>query len=389
MDKDLKPLITKKLQTEKMKIIEGLAFDWTTDNLYWTDTGRKVIEVMSVDNPENRKELFRFDHSMEPRGIVLDPRNGWMYWSDWGQKKIEKAGMDGTNHGTLLEKRNGILWPNGLAIDYYTDTLFWVDGSLYTINRVSLDGSKRSVILSNSQFLQLPFSLAVFEDFIFWSDWNSRGLFKASKYADVKNDTTIETIVSNKFEVNGIQVFHSKLQPYVADNPCKLNNGGCSHLCLISPKLTSTAKLTRQCACPGTSKFAFDNKTKCVSRDDREKPISSSSPDNVDRPVKRPITTDNKAVGKVAGIVIACLVLILILSGVAGYFVHRSYRKRYIRSMNFDNPVYRKTTTTEATEDVLLKFSGERANGNIPNRANNRPAPINHVQMVSIHTNSL
>ncbi|CAD5112199.1 DgyrCDS1434 [Dimorphilus gyrociliatus] len=382
---DLSPRSRTQIQVEKLKLVEGLAYDWVSENLYWTDNGRKVIEVMEANNPTNRRELFT-ENLMEPRGLAIDPRNGWMYWSDWGKEaRIEKAGMDGTKRQTLLAKQNGILWPNGLAIDYYTDTLFWVDGSLSTINRVSLDGTKRSIVFGDANYLRLPYSLAVFEDYIYLSDWSTHGLFKIDKYADIRKNFSVEKLVISRFAVNSVQVFHKKQQPDVADNPCSDNRGGCSHLCLISPRVHSTAPLERTCACPSTGKFTFDGKTKCVSnvKPENTEGGSSSSPDNVDRPVKRQVSADSKAVGRVAGIVIACLVLILILSGIAGYFVHRSYRKRFIRSMNFDNPVYRKTTTSEANEDVLLKLSSNDGS-HIPNGIN-RPTAINHVQMTTEH----
>ena len=45
-----------------------------------------------------------------------------------------------------------------------------------------------------------------------------------------------------------VHVYHPLRQlPY--DNPCAINNGGCSHLCLIGPNADGRGT-TRTCACP-------------------------------------------------------------------------------------------------------------------------------------------
>ena len=54
--------------------VEGMDFDWTTDNLYWVDSGKKVIEVCRKDG-RFRKTIHR-DSLDKPRALALDPQNG-------------------------------------------------------------------------------------------------------------------------------------------------------------------------------------------------------------------------------------------------------------------------------------------------------------------------
>lgn len=53
---------------------DGLAVDWVTGKLYWTDTGYKTIEVCDLDGKHNM-DLLTVDLS-EPRSISLDPEEG-------------------------------------------------------------------------------------------------------------------------------------------------------------------------------------------------------------------------------------------------------------------------------------------------------------------------
>jgi len=64
---------TSSLVEENIKTPDGLAVDWVHDNLYWTDTGKNCIEVLSLNNPVWRTVLISANLD-EPRAIVVDPR---------------------------------------------------------------------------------------------------------------------------------------------------------------------------------------------------------------------------------------------------------------------------------------------------------------------------
>ena len=53
-------------------MLDGLAVDWITGQLYWTDALFKQIEVYDPSNG-NRKLLISTGTSTIPRAIVVDP----------------------------------------------------------------------------------------------------------------------------------------------------------------------------------------------------------------------------------------------------------------------------------------------------------------------------
>lgn len=53
----------------------GIAVDWVAGNLYWTDSGRDVIEVAQITG-QHRKTLIS-GMIDEPHAIVVDPQRGY------------------------------------------------------------------------------------------------------------------------------------------------------------------------------------------------------------------------------------------------------------------------------------------------------------------------
>ena len=55
--------------------VEGLAYDWMTGVLYFTDGVRKAVSAMTVKQPVMVTDIYRND-SMMPRAITIVPSRG-------------------------------------------------------------------------------------------------------------------------------------------------------------------------------------------------------------------------------------------------------------------------------------------------------------------------
>ncbi|XP_053574891.1 low-density lipoprotein receptor-related protein 6 [Bombina bombina] len=224
---------------------DGLACDWLGEKLYWTDSETNRIEVSNLDGTL-RKVVF-WQELDQPRAIALDPARGYMYWTDWGEvPKIERAGMDGSLRSIIVE--SDLYWPNGLTLDYEEQKLYWADAKLSFIHKSNLDGSLRQTVVRDS--LPHPFALTLFGDTIYWTDWNTHSILACNKYTGEDR----REVDSNIFSPMDIHVFSQLRQPN-ATNPCAVRNGGCSHLCLMSP-----LKPFYQCACPTGVRLLDDGK---------------------------------------------------------------------------------------------------------------------------------
>uniref|UniRef100_A0A3B5RFE5 EGF-like domain-containing protein n=1 Tax=Xiphophorus maculatus TaxID=8083 RepID=A0A3B5RFE5_XIPMA len=193
---------------------EGLAVDWIGRKLYWVDSFLDCLKVSELDG-RFVKKLFYF--------LLIPVR--YVYWTDWGNKAfIGRVGMDGTNKAAIITTK--IEWPNGITIDYTNDKLYWSDAHLNYIEYSDLDGQHRHTVYDGN--LPHPFALTVFEDTVYWTDWNTRTVEKGNKY----DGSGREALVNTTHRPFDIHVCHPYRQPIV-NNPCAANNGGCSHLCLI------------------------------------------------------------------------------------------------------------------------------------------------------------
>ncbi|KAG7218254.1 hypothetical protein INR49_020502 [Caranx melampygus] len=228
---------------------DGLAVDWVGGNLYWCDKGRDTIEVSKL-NGAYRTVLVN-SGLREPRAVAVDVRYGYLYWSDWGDSPhIGRIGMDGTNRSVIVEDK--ITWPNGLTLDFVNDRIYWADAREDYIAFASLDGTSRHTVLA--QDIPHIFAMTLFEEYIYWTDWETKSINRAHKTLGVNKTMLISTL----HRPMDIHIYHPYRQPEVADHPCQINNGGCSNLCLLSPGGGY------KCACPTNFYLASDGK-QCLS----------------------------------------------------------------------------------------------------------------------------
>ncbi|XP_069176041.1 low-density lipoprotein receptor-related protein 4 isoform X2 [Procambarus clarkii] len=223
----------------------GVAVDWVTDKLYWTDAGTKHIEVSYLDG--SMRSLLIWQHLDKPRDIVVDPKDGYMFWTDWGKNaKIERAAMGGGGRKVIVS--TNLQWPNGLAIDHGRRVLYWLDASSNTIETANLDGANRKPLIKGE--LSHPFGLALWEDLIFWSDWDTKSIHLANKLTGGDRQAVVKGLKG----LMDVRVFQHNQE--ALHTPCHDDNGGCSHLCLLSPRPAGYT-----CACPTGIRLKSDQHT--------------------------------------------------------------------------------------------------------------------------------
>lgn len=70
--------------------------------------------------------------------------------------------------------------PNDVALDHKAQKLYWGDARLDKIERCEYDGTKRVVLAK--LLPQHPFALAIYGDFVYWTDWILHEVLRADKF---------------------------------------------------------------------------------------------------------------------------------------------------------------------------------------------------------------
>uniref|UniRef100_A0A672HJG9 Low density lipoprotein receptor a n=1 Tax=Salarias fasciatus TaxID=181472 RepID=A0A672HJG9_SALFA len=327
---------------------EGIAFDWIHRNLYWTDSVRSTVSVVTADG-DRRKTLFSQGLS-KPRAIVVDPHSNFVYWTDWGNPaKIEKGGLNGGDRSALVT--DNIVWPNGITLDLLNQRLYWVDSKLHTLSSIDVQGGSRRTLIIDEHSLAHPLGITVFEEKVFWTDVSNNAILSANRLTG----DGITPVAEHLMSPEDIILFHNLKQPAGRDW-CQVSNGGCEFLCLAAPQVgRRPPKYT--CACPDNMMLARDMRT-CVpaeatteapvqphvatTRPPRLPPVPPSPATSRTTPKPEVRTTTATPVLITTTAARPARLVCLLVAG--ALLLWKNYRLKNTNTIHFDNPVYQKTT---------------------------------------------
>lgn len=230
-----------------------IAVDWVAGNIYFTDgwvhiqacepTFKHCTDV--IDTAYSHLNTF-----------ALSANDGLMFWAVWHevvQKDhglIERSNMDGTARVVLLTDK--ILWPCSITVDAVHKRIYWSDANKNVIESATYDGKDRKLVRGTG--LSSPFSIALFEDWLYWSDWGSDSLMACNRYTG----THVGLVHHGTAKATVLKVLHAVHQPSGV-NRCARNQ--CAHICLLNPNAYT-------CACSHGYTLAEDAH-KCVESDER------------------------------------------------------------------------------------------------------------------------
>ena len=107
-----------------------------------------------------------------------------------------RLGMDGSQVKAIVTEKLG--WPNALTIDYITDHIYWADARLDYICMADLDGGRARYIVRDG--LPHVFALSVFEEFLYWTDWENMSVERAHKYSG-QNRTKVTVMIHRPMDI--------------------------------------------------------------------------------------------------------------------------------------------------------------------------------------------
>jgi len=165
---------------------EDVVVDQVTEKLFLTSKNSRAIFTLNLNDNEEKKtpELFLETSSKKPTGISIDTCSRNIYWTNSDRKNpsIEVLQPDTKTSWSLLN--TNLTRPRAIDVDISARKLYWTDTNRWTffISRSNLDGTDREVVCQGKD--HEAFSIAVTDEYIFWSDWTSHALWRTPKYGD-------------------------------------------------------------------------------------------------------------------------------------------------------------------------------------------------------------
>ncbi|CAO4364405.1 unnamed protein product [Caenorhabditis nigoni] len=212
------------LDGDKIHTPYDLAVDWIHDLLFWTDSGLDQINVLDLNT---RKQHVLFSSDLEqPRAISVDPELGLIFWTDLGKDaRIERSGMDGQNRVIIIQG-SLVIWPNTLALDYVDKRVYWADAKIKLIFSCDYWGKDIRTVLRSHQFLRHPFSMAIFENKLYYTDRQHDGVISVNKFTG----TDLQNVMTEVKSPRTIRIYHQQAQPQLMENKCL--ESACEYMCL-------------------------------------------------------------------------------------------------------------------------------------------------------------
>lgn len=220
--------------------VEGIAYEQLYNALYWTCNNDATISRVNLtttaSNSTHVETVIRLRPQDKPRGIAVDSCGGRIYWTNWNSQlpSLERAFFTGFGREAIIISE--IRMPNAVTLDHKAHKLYWADARLDKIERCEYDGTNRVVVTRSSP--QHLFAIAVYGDFIFWTDWVLKAVLRADKLTG-QNIIWLRRDIARPM---GIVAIANDTDDCFS-NPCLALNGGCEELCNLN------ASGSVQCSC--------------------------------------------------------------------------------------------------------------------------------------------
>lgn len=360
----------------------AIAVDPIHGFMYWSDWGDRARIEKAGLNGVDRQVLV--SETIEwPNGITLDLLNQRLYWVDSKLHTLSSIDCNGSNRKLLISSVDDLSHPFGLAV--FEDKVFWTDlenEAIFSANR--LNGLEISIVAEN---LNNPHGIVILHELkqpgapdscLSGSQENGGCDYlclpapqisvHSPKYTCACPDG-LELAADMRKCLKAVPVASATV-PVVTTVPTTTTTVTITTT-TVAPTTSTTSKPTSTTSTTTTSSTVKSTTTTPPAKFDAvsipKAYIPSHSPTLTSHEDSKIVTTASSNLSQhygfdafglgstvtaaIIGIVVPVVAIGLLCMG--GYLIWRNWKRKNTKSMNFDNPVYRKTTEEEEDEDEI------------------------------------
>lgn len=233
-----------------------LAFDWMSELLFFVDSGRRTVEVLSTsaraDHTPDRmhRTIIAAKEDTELFGLLVHPGYGLLFWCEYHRngQHIARSNLDGSHHRVLVKLSDyDIRHP--LAIDYEDDRIYWMNVLYNYIARCSIHGNHCVKVIVEQRKFNVYRAVLVQANHIYWYDYRQKTIRKSRK--EKRSVGATQHIDVNEFR--SMKMLTTRMQG--GTNACGCGAHNCSHICVGAPNRKHA------CLCPDG--FEMDEVGQC------------------------------------------------------------------------------------------------------------------------------
>ncbi|XP_053408556.1 low-density lipoprotein receptor-related protein 4-like isoform X2 [Mercenaria mercenaria] len=209
------------------KKVNGIAVDWVTDVVYWTDAAYDVILAVSMYSPNMAVVIIEGKDVVEPYGVVTHPRKGFLFWTDAdvNNPRLMRSSLGGRQVKTLVKFSRSGRRAMSLFIDYNEERLYWIyeeTTKLQGVSSCDIHGKYMKIlqIAVNSNY----FDIGLFDSQLLYIENGAVNIYQ--------KDKSNRGPKSKSRGVPLTMVVIDKGRQYERTNPCLQSN--CPGVCTMS-----------------------------------------------------------------------------------------------------------------------------------------------------------
>ncbi|XP_077987654.1 low-density lipoprotein receptor-related protein 6-like [Glandiceps talaboti] len=205
---------------ENIQDVGGIAVDWISATLYWTETMNNKIMISRLDGLY-KSIIADVDN---PLAIGVHPLKEYLFWGVGGSDPcIERSSLSGRHRIKLVTE--GIIQPVAMAVDYDKNRLYWTDNGSWKLESVAIDGNLREVI--SDSYSRVTFGgVTSYQEFLMWTEKEENHLVLYETGTD-----SVSRTLALPDTPGALKVYDERMQPRLnATNPCFYTS--CSGICV-------------------------------------------------------------------------------------------------------------------------------------------------------------